>query len=143
ATPYFVPDDALVDALKFASLRGIDVRILVPEKSNHWFSDIAAGALLRELAESGVGVYRFQPRMLHAKAMLVDHTVAAVGSANFDMRSLFLNYEIVQFLYAADDIQQLHAWFETKFIESEFGIPTPTVARSVSEGIARAFSPMF
>jgi cardiolipin synthase len=87
ATPYFVPDEALLRALVIAVRRGVDVCVLTPEHSNHPLSDFASGSCLRDLSAAGVTVRRFG-RMLHAKALLVDDAWAVVGSANFDVARL-------------------------------------------------------
>jgi len=92
ATPYFVPDDALLRALVLAVRRGADVRILVPARSNHRTADYAGANYLRALAAAGGQICCYEPGMLHGKAVLVDDTIGVIGSANLDMRSLFLNY---------------------------------------------------
>ena len=96
-TPYFVPDETLVQALHMAVHRGVKLQILVPGKSNHWLADMARGPYLRDLQAAGGSILLYPYGMLHGKAMLVDDTLAVIGSANFDMRSLFLNYRITSY----------------------------------------------
>jgi cardiolipin synthase len=101
ATPYFVPDDPLNLALKTAALRGVDVRILVPQPRNNdaRFVSLAARSYYDECIEAGCRIYEFLPGMLHAKYILVDHTLAAIGSANMDVRSFHINFEVTAMIY--------------------------------------------
>ena len=114
ATPYFIPDESLTRALELAARRGIDVRILVPRNSNHFLADLARGTYLRQLLKSGCRVDLAQ-KMLHAKAFLVDGNHALLGSANFDMRSLLLNYEIGALIQSAGLLGDLENWFQMQF----------------------------
>jgi cardiolipin synthase len=103
-TPYYVPDDFLQHALVLSARRGVRTEVVVPAVSNHRVADVARRSLLRELTSSGVRV-RYYPRgMVHAKAMVIDTSFAYVGSPNFDMRSLFLNYENALCVYSPDAI---------------------------------------
>lgn len=109
ATPYFVPDEALQQALALAARRGVEVRLLLPRRSNHRLADLARARYLRELAAAGVAIRVIPDAMLHAKALLADD-LALAGSANFDLRSLFLNFELsCRFLSVADS-EALAAW---------------------------------
>lgn len=111
-TPYFVPDDALVTSLATAALRGVDVRVIVPERSDSRLVDLAARSYFPELVETGVRFYRYQPRFIHAKTMVVDDDVAVVGTANFDNRSFRLDFELVAVVFGGDAAQQLEAAFQ-------------------------------
>jgi cardiolipin synthase len=141
ATPYFVPDEPLARALEVAARRGVDVLIAVPARSNHALADLVAGPYLRELAAAGVKVRR-TPGMLHAKAVLADDSVAAVGSANFDMRSLFLDYEISLFFTGAAEISFMSAWFEETVENCASGPPLAGTLRSGLESAARLLAPL-
>jgi len=92
-TPYFVPSEEIACALRVADMRGVDVRILVPEVNNHPTIAWAAQAHYARLLAAGVEIYERRPPFIHAKALLVDDRIALVGSANLDNRSLRLNYE--------------------------------------------------
>jgi cardiolipin synthase len=92
-TPYFVPTNDILKALRSAARRGVDVRIVVPEENNHRYAGMASKALYEELLSAGVRIFLRQPPFIHAKAMVVDDNVALVGTANLDVRSLELNYE--------------------------------------------------
>lgn len=143
ATPYFVPNDAIVEALVIVSRRGIDVRILIPQRSNHLLSDLAGAPLLRDIQDAGAKVLMYGDGMVHAKAMIVDGDFAAVGSANMDMRSLFLNYEVMQFCYSRAEIELVANWFEELSQGCSTVMPTPGLLRQISEGAIRAVSPLF
>ena len=109
-TPYYIPDDNIQKALKLAALRGVTVDLLIPEKSNHKFADIARNRAVRELVHSGVNVWCL-PVMIHAKIMIIDTDFAMAGSANLDIRSLFLNCELMSAFYSEQDIAWLSQWF--------------------------------
>ncbi|MDR0457602.1 MAG: phospholipase D-like domain-containing protein [Burkholderiaceae bacterium] len=109
ATPYFVPDDGLLDTLILTARRGVHVVLLIPERSNHRVADLARGRAVRELAAAG-GEVRLLPRMLHAKAMVVDSALALCGSANLDGRSLFINFEAMTAFYGPAEIGWLTNW---------------------------------
>ena len=94
ASPYFVPDGALINALQLAALRGVDVRIMLPAKPDHKMVYLAAFSFIAETELSGVKFYRYQPGFMHHKVILVDDELASVGTANFDNRSIRLNFEI-------------------------------------------------
>ncbi len=93
-TPYFVPDHRSQRELCQAAQRGVDVRLLVPRKSDHLLVQWAARAAYAKLLNAGVRIYEYLPRMLHAKTAVVDSIWAMVGTANLDYRSLFMNHEI-------------------------------------------------
>ena len=92
-TPYFVPTNDILKALRSAARRGVDVRIILPQENNHRYAGMAAKALYEELLDSGARIFHRKPPFIHAKAMVVDDAVALVGTANLDVRSLELNYE--------------------------------------------------
>jgi cardiolipin synthase len=141
ATPYFVPDEALTHALVLSARRGVDVRVLVPERSNHLSADLAGAAYLREVAAAGARVARFRPGMMHAKVLLADDTLAVIGSANFDMRSLFLDYEIGLLLSDRDDIGALSRWYEVLLADCGELVPAGR-GRALAEGVARLIGPL-
>ncbi len=93
-TPYFVPDVSLFTALLNAAARGVDVRLIVPGKNNHWYAQYAAQSFYGPLLEAGVRIFEKPPPFVHAKAMLVDNQWGFVGSSNFDIRSFRLNFEV-------------------------------------------------
>jgi len=94
ASPYFVPDFQIMNALQLAALRGVDVRILIPETPDNRLIKLAAYSYLVQASQAGIGIYRYQPGFMHQKVVLVDNRYAAVGTANLDNRSMRLNFEI-------------------------------------------------
>ncbi|MDI9246508.1 cardiolipin synthase [Marinobacter sp. CHS3-4] len=94
ASPYFVPDFQILNALQLAALRGVDVRILIPEKSDSKLIGLAAYSYLVQASRADISIYRYQPGFMHQKTLLVDDRYAAVGTANLDNRSMRLNFEI-------------------------------------------------
>ncbi len=99
-TPYFVPPPDILRALRSAALRGIDVRLIVPQKNNHIYAGFAGRALYADLLEAGVRIVERRPPFMHAKALVVDGRFALVGTANLDIRSLQLNYETMVAAYS-------------------------------------------
>ncbi len=97
-SPYFVPDQGVQDALRLAAMRGVDVRIIIPERPDHLLVFLSAFSFLPDMLRSGVKVYRYQPGFLHQKVMLIDDVAASVGTVNLDNRSFRLNFEITAFL---------------------------------------------
>jgi cardiolipin synthase len=92
-TPYFVPDEPIVQALRYAALRGVKVTLILPKRSNHWYTGFAARSLYTPLLKAGVRIFERRPPFMHAKALVVDDVYAMLGSANLDYRSLHLNFE--------------------------------------------------
>ncbi len=142
ATPYFVPDEILVRALELAARRGLDVRLVVPYRSNHVTADLARYGYLRQIHEAGAKILRYRPVMIHAKVTLIDDEVGIVGSANMDMRSLFLNYEVALFLFSPARAQDLISWFETLFPFCRPGLGKQNLARETAESVARLIAPL-
>jgi cardiolipin synthase A/B len=119
ASPYFVPDEAVLSALHLAALRGVDVRIIIPEISDSAMVYYSAYAFVEELLESGISIYRYQPGFLHQKVFLVDDQLAGVGTANFDNRSFRLNFEVTALVHDAQFISEMEQMFEVDFDNSE------------------------
>lgn len=146
ATPYLVPDAGLLLALKTAVLSGVDIRILIPEKPDHFFSYWATQSNLQDLLKAGVTIYRYQKGFMHSKVILADGECATVGSANFDMRSMEINFEINAFLYDKDTIQRLESQFlsdlnHSKRIYYEQFLRRP-YSRRILEALGRLVSPL-
>ncbi len=101
SSPYFVPDNAIIQALQLAGLRGVDVRILIPKKPDHLLVYLAAFTYFENAGITGVRFFRYSDGFLHQKVMLIDNSHAAIGTVNLDNRSLRLNFEIT--VLVADD----------------------------------------
>jgi cardiolipin synthase len=136
-TPYFIPDDALLMAWRIACRRGIHITLLVPASSNHRLADWARGRALRDLCAAGAEIRLF-PRMVHAKAVVVDDTVALCGSVNLDGRSLFLNFELMVAFYGKSQIGWLADWILRRAaISPQYRARPPSWLRDLAEGVVR------
>lgn len=141
-SPYFMPNEMLSQALEIALERGIDVRVVVPEKSDQLLPDLARGQYLRDLDALKCKVLLYTGGMLHAKAMLIDDVAAVVGSANFDSRSMFLNFEVNSVIHSEAEIRSVESWIvkvmqKTRVFDASVG-----KRRDTLEGLARLITPM-
>jgi cardiolipin synthase A/B len=109
-TPYFIPDDVLLRSLIVKARSGKEVTLITPRTSNHPVADFARRHYIRELQRAGANVLLFGHGMLHSKAMIVDDRVGLLGSANFDLRSLFVNFEIGVLVHSQSDVAGMKAW---------------------------------
>lgn len=109
-TPYFIPDEVLLRSLIVKARAGKDVTLIIPAKSNHPITDFARRHYVRQLRKAGGRILHHTGRMMHSKAIIVDERIGLLGSANFDLRSLFVNFEIGVFLYSAADVQAMRIW---------------------------------
>jgi len=114
-SPYFVPDQGVQDALRLAAMRGVDVRIMMPERPDHLLVFLSAFSFLPDMLRAGVKVYRYQPGFLHQKVMLIDDAAASVGTVNLDNRSFRLNFEITAFLPDRQFAAQVRLMLEKDF----------------------------
>jgi cardiolipin synthase len=146
STPYFVPNESLLAALMTAALRGVEVRLLVPERGDGWLVAAAARSYFDELIQAGVQIYEYQPTMLHSKLLLVDDDISLVGTANMDNRSFRLNFEIAAVIYDARTVQLLEEEFSTDLRHSrKVGLRKTRRKpgfQKLLEATARLFSPM-
>jgi cardiolipin synthase A/B len=134
-TPYFVPNATLLMALALAARRGVTVDLVLPENSNHLLADMARHRALRQLAAAGARVW-FLPRMIHAKAVVIDGDLALAGSANLDERSLFLNYEMMVAFYEPSDVERFAAWIlRQRDAANAYRSLPPGLARDIAEGL--------
>lgn len=145
-TPYFVPDESLATALKTAALSGIDVRIMMPGKPDHKWVYWASKFYLGELLNSGVKCYLYNAGFLHAKTVVVDGRVASVGTANIDIRSFKLNFEVNAIIYDTGTSTKLMETFELDMANcTELTLDgyrkRPRISR-IAESCARLLSPI-
>lgn len=98
-TPYFIPDDSMLEALKVAGLSGLDVKVMIPCKPDHPFVYWAGLSYIGELLEAGVRFYTYENGFLHSKTFIMDDFVTSIGTANLDIRSFKLNFEVNAFIY--------------------------------------------
>ena len=144
ATPYFVPTEAALIALTNAALRGVDVKVMVPEKSDSRIVSAAARSYFDELQKAGALVFEYRGRMFHAKTLLVDDHYGMVGSANFDNRSFALNFEVAAAVFDDEFNRQLAAMFEADLsacrrVPAGRAAPPP---QRLFEAVARLASPL-
>src|SRR5262249_52838620 len=141
-TPYFVPDEMLARALNLAARRGVDVRLIVPKRSNHVTADLARASYLRDLHNGGGRVLLYTAELLHAKVVVFDDQLAVIGSANMDMRSLFLNYELSLFVWSPDEVAKVAAWAKGLMAHTERELPKPSWSLEIAENVVRLLSPL-
>lgn len=98
ASPYFVPDESVLATLKLAAMRGVDVRILLPNHPDRLFVYLCSFAYYTELHSVGIKLYRYKPGFMHQKMILIDEAIVGVGTVNLDNRSFFLNFEVMGFI---------------------------------------------
>src|SRR5262249_51974734 len=125
-----------------APRRGVDVRLIVPVRSNHLSADLARASYLRDLHNAGGRVLFFTPVMLHAKIVVIDDHLAVIGSANMDMRSLFLNYELALFVWSRGDVQEVACWVQGLMTGSHRELPAAGGPLELAENVVRLLSPL-
>lgn len=145
ASPYFVPDTDVLTALKHAALQGVDVRILVPDVIDHKIPWLAAFAFFDEIREAGVQVLRYSSGFMHQKVLVVDDTLAAIGTTNMDNRSFRLNFEAMAVFFdtraAGATAAMLEKDFERSFRLDKLLAEQPPHIR-IGAPIARLFAPI-
>jgi len=139
---YFVPDDSLIHAWRLAGRLGVDLRIVVPQKSDSRLVDMARMSYLRELQAAGAKIYRHQGPTLHLKAFVIDDHITGIGSANLDTRSLFLNFEVTALLYSRADVENVVGIVQSVMDKSKQGITPVGRYRGLLSGAARLFAPL-
>jgi cardiolipin synthase len=107
ATPYFVPDDSTLSALKLAAMRGVDVRIILPNRPDHLFVYLCSFSYYSEMEAIGIKLYRYKNGFMHQKIMLIDEDMAGVGTVNLDNRSFLLNFEVMGFVAEARFVESV------------------------------------
>ena len=115
ASPYFVPDPAVLAALQLAALRGVDVRVLLPDRPDYRLLYLSSFSYYDALAQAGITLYRYTAGFLHQKVLLVDDDLAAVGSINVDYRSFHLNFELALLVADTTFSRDVAAMLEADF----------------------------
>ena len=145
-TPYFIPDEGVLTAIKLAALSGVDVKIMIPNKPDHLFVYWATYAYIGEVLDCGAKCYTYEKGFLHAKTIVIDDTICSVGTANFDMRSFKLNFEINSFIYDTTVSQNLSQIFKEDLEDSKELTKALYKNRGVvvkfKESISRLISPI-
>ncbi|WP_046214335.1 cardiolipin synthase [Paenibacillus wulumuqiensis] len=145
-TPYFIPDESMVTAMKSAILSGVQVHLMIPKKPDHQMVYWASYSYLRELLELDAHCYLYEKGFLHAKTMVIDGKIASVGTANMDIRSYKLNFEINAVIYDSQAAKQLEDLFLKDILDSQILTLTdynnrPLYQKTV-ESFARLLSPI-
>ena len=130
-TPYFVPNEAVLAALRSAALRGVEVVLVVPKRSDHGITQAAGRSQYGYLLEAGVQILEFDEGLLHAKTMTVDRDMAMISTANLDLRSFELNFELALLVFDSDFASELH-YLQSDFIERSHAL-------TLAEWAARPF----
>lgn len=146
-SPYFVPGEDLQTALNAAVMRGVDVRVLLPEDPDHVVVGLASTAFSRDLAHRGVKVYSYRKGFLHQKVMLVDEDIVSIGTVNFDNRSMVINFEITLWMTAPRTLATAQAMLEKDFGDARLlndcdEFMHPGVLRDLPGRMARLFAPL-
>lgn len=145
ASPYFIPDLDVMTALKHAALRGVDVRVMVPEKPDHTITWLAAFSYFDELTASGVRVFQYTSGFTHQKVFVVDDQLAAVGTTNLDNRSVRLNFEAMALIFDRRAAQAVDAMLRADFVdclELDRTIDRQPALIRLGAPVARLFSPL-
>lgn len=145
-TPYFIPDESLLRALKSAALRGVDVRIIFPGIADHKIVHQASYSYFDDILRSGGKVYLYKNGFIHAKVVIIDDKIASTGSANMDLRSFMLNFEINAFMYDEKIVKKITEDFyddlkNSKEIHLKDFEKRPLI-KKWAESVARLFSPI-
>ncbi|MEE9601996.1 MAG: phospholipase D-like domain-containing protein, partial [Thermoguttaceae bacterium] len=145
-TPYFIPDPAISAALRSAVFRGVDVRILLPARGDHLLVDLASRSFYPDLLRSGVRIVQYSGATLHAKTVVLDDDQMIVGSANMDIRSFRLNFEVSCFVKCRELTGQLASLFERDLGKSReiflADVEQTSYVRRLSEAVAHLLSPL-
>lgn len=145
-TPYFIPDDAFMNAVRIACLSGIDVRIMIPNKPDHLFVYWATYFHVGLLINAGAKIYIYENGFLHAKMIVIDDEAVSIGTANIDSRSFKLNFEVNAFIYDKGVSHQLAELFERDMMYSTELTAEKYANRStkikIKESISRLLSPI-
>lgn len=145
-TPYFIPDDALVQALKMAALRGVEVHVILSHASDSWIVSLAQRSYYEEFLQAGVNIHLYRSGLLHAKHVSIDDEIVLIGSLNLDMRSFYLNAEASLVCYDRGTAAALGSEQRRNLEESDRLTLKQWKKRSfqakLAQNIARLFSPL-
>ena len=146
STPYFVPTESLLVAMEVAAMRGVDLQLLLPGRSNHGVTFHAGRSFYTQLLEAGIDLREYTPGIVHAKTLVADGRVALVGSANMDLRSFRLNFEVHALVHDATTAAKLADTFRVEATNSRRVVLAAWRERSwtlrIKEGAARLVSPL-
>ena len=145
-TPYFIPDEPLLQAMETAAAAGVEVHLMVSEKGDNWLVSRAQESYYEELLEAGVHIHLYRENFLHAKHLSVDDQVAMIGSSNLDIRSFALNAEVMLLIYDRDVVAQLAAEQARCYAACRLltlaDWQQRSFRRTLAQNLARLFSPL-
>ncbi|MCI9070371.1 cardiolipin synthase [Clostridium sp.] len=145
-TPYLVPDSPMMEAIKISALSGVDVRIIVPGAPDHFFMEWMLSANIGLLIEYGVKIYRYDNGFIHAKTIVADGEVCSIGTANLDIRSFKLNFEVNAFIYNEKVAKEQENIFLEDQLKSKLVIKEEYDKRSrnlkIKESLIRLLAPI-
>ena len=145
-TPYMVPDDPMIVALRGAAGRGVQVTLIVPEKVDSFLTRYASRSYYDDLLDAGVAIQLYRGGLLHTKSISVDRAMSMFGTVNLDMRSLWLNYEVALFIYQREFADALRALQRSYVGQSRQLDPSVWATRPFRERLIentlRLFSPL-
>ncbi|MCE5267408.1 MAG: cardiolipin synthase [Planctomycetaceae bacterium] len=145
-SPYFIPNEAMLLALRLAALRGVEVDLVIPKRSDHRLVNAAGSFYCQYLMQYGVRVFLFQEGMLHAKTLTVDDELAMFGSANYDIRSFALNFELNLFVHAEEAVQSMRrlqqGYLDQSLRADPATWPSTTLPGRLKMNLAKLFSPL-
>ena len=145
-TPYFVPDDSMLQAMRAAALRGVEVVLVVPKRGDHGLTQAAGRSHYGFLLEAGVRILEYPGALLHAKTLTMDRELAILGSANLDVRSFSLNFELALLVYDTDFASQLH-YLQAEYLEKAEPLlierwQSRGLLRKAGDNLARLVTPL-
>ncbi|MFC1693576.1 cardiolipin synthase [Candidatus Latescibacterota bacterium] len=145
-TPYFVPDEAFMQAIQIAALRGVEIEVIVPNRYDQILVGAASRSYYDDLLDAGVKLYLYTDGLVHAKTMSIDNAISFIGTSNFDIRSFSLNFEINLALYGSDVTCELRAE-QNKYREKSIRLTGEEwkkrpAAEKVFQNIAKLLSPL-
>lgn len=146
STPYFIPNSAIMTAIKVASMSGVDVRILIPKKADGKITYWATRSYIPELLDAGIKVYRYLGGFNHSKIMMIDSSFSTIGTVNMDVRSFEDNFEVTAMIYDKEKSIELEQQFlrdmkKSELITHEIWDANPRIT-NFYEGLARLLSPL-
>ncbi len=140
-SPYFIPNASIIESLRIAHRKGVEIKLITPKESDNILVDIVRSSYMHEIHDWGGEIALYHKKMLHAKAFLVDHSVVMVGTLNFDNRSFFLNYEIVCIGYSSTMINDVEVWIIQLLESSHKGMHPVGKIRKFLENLGRIIAP--
>ncbi|WP_410512661.1 cardiolipin synthase [Paenibacillus sp. BR2-3] len=146
ASPYFIPDEDILTALRVAAMSGLDVRLLFPAKPDKWLPFLASHSYFPALLDSGVKIFEYEKGFIHSKLLIVDGEIATIGTANMDMRSFHLNFEVNALLLQTDSVKRIVADFERDLLSTRQIVEETFMDKRLHERLlesaARLMSPL-